>query len=354
MYRLSFIAAMATGLAVLAGCSDEPARGTTPSVSSVPGTPPGGTPPAQRRQIVAGLIADRDNARHTDEELRAGPPDLPPPPRVAVAPRPPAAQVPPAVPQTPVGVATLASPPAPASQVAALPAQPLVAGVRPAAPTGVPVAAAPSDVLSEVYRRALAQSSSAVVPAYAPPALIAAPQVVPVAATVLIPAVQAPPGAPSDLFSQAYRAALTQSTSGVNAPTAGYAMPAPAILPAAAAAPPPSSAVAAMTLGQPTAIRFAANANRLTNEHRAQIAATVEQWKARRGAVRIVSQASDGAASRSSDQMLASFRISSERAEAVAGELRRLGVPPNLISVDSRTGALPGGAPARQVEIFVF
>jgi len=342
MYRLILAAAMASAVA-LVGCSDSPATGT-PTLSGVPGTTPAGSTPAQRRQIVAALIADRDNARYTDEQLRAGPPDLPPPaPRVAAAPR----AAPPAVPQTAVTVAPMAPP-----------ASPGAPAVAPRAPQPAVVAAAPSDVLNEVYRRALAQTAPAVMPTYVPPAAVAQPQILPVtvaASPTPMPVAQtaAIAGAPTDTFLQAYQAALARSTTGANAPTAGYVMPAPSIVPQATVAPQPTP-VAATTFGQPTAIRFAANANRLTTEHRTQIAATVEQWRTRPGVLRVVSQSSDGAASRPADQGLASFRIAGERAEAVAAELRRHGVPAGQIQIDSRTGALAGGVPARQVEIFLY
>lgn len=330
MYRLASIAAMATALLALAACSDDPAPGTTPALSSVPGTAPAGTQPSQRREIVAGLIADRDNARYTDEQLRAGPPDLPPPvPRVATAPRPPAP-----VPSAP-----------PVGQVAMAPAAPV------APPAAVP--GLPSDVVSDVFRRALAQSASVAVPAYIPPAPMAAPAVVPVAAPAAAPASMPTTAAgSSDVFAQVFQRALAQSTSGANAPTLGFAAPVPAApVPAVAPAPMPT---AAFTVGQPTALRFGENAKRLNNDHRAQIAATVEQWKNRRGSIRVVAQASDGAASRPSDQMLASFRIASERAEAVASELRRLGVPGQMIQVESRTGPLAGGQAARLVDIVLY
>jgi outer membrane protein OmpA-like peptidoglycan-associated protein len=340
MYRLILAAATVSALA-LVGCSDSPAEGT-PALSSVPGSAPGTSTPAQRRQLVAALIADRDNARYTDEQLRAGPPDLPPPtPRVAAAPR----ATPPAVPQIPVAVAPvapLASPP----QAPGAAAQPAVM----AAPAG--------DVLTEVYRRALAQTAPAATPVYVPTASAATAQIVPAAvAAVPAPVAMAQPasaaGAPSDPFMQSYQAALARSTAGINAPTVGYVMPAPTIVPQMAPAS-PAPAVAATGLLQPTAIRFGANSSRLTAEHRTQIAATVEQWRTRPGVLRVVSQSSDGAAARPADQGLASFRIAGERAEAVAAELRRHGVPAGQIQIDSRTGALAGGAPARQVDIFLY
>lgn len=343
---------MAATVAALVACSDDAPKGGSPALSSVPGTSPGGIAPAQRRQMVAALIADRDNARYTDEQLRAGPPDLPPPtPRVAAAPRPELQTAPPAVPQVPVGVAPIAPPLGP---VAAVPTTQAPAQVAPA-----PMPGQPSDILSEVFRRALAQSGGAAPAAYVPPAPMAAPQVVPIAAAVA-PPVAPPPAVPvaagsSEVFAQVFQRALAQSTSGANAPTVGMTTVAAAPMPAPPIVPPVQpTAVAGFMPGQPTAIRFGENSNRLTNEHRTQIAATAEQWRSRRGTIRVIAQSSDGAATRPGDQMLASFRIASERAEAVAAELRRLGIPANMIHVESRTGALPGGQAARQVEIFLL
>ena len=58
-----------------------PIDGTPPDVADVPNRPE--TKPnaaAQRKDLAQGLIADRDNARYTDEELRGRPAGAPPPP----------------------------------------------------------------------------------------------------------------------------------------------------------------------------------------------------------------------------------------------------------------------------------
>lgn len=55
-----------------------------PNLSSVPDQAPEVTPAAERQKILEGLIADRENARYTDEQLRAGSDNsvgaVPPPP----------------------------------------------------------------------------------------------------------------------------------------------------------------------------------------------------------------------------------------------------------------------------------
>lgn len=139
-----------------------------PSVNSTPAKP---TPPPiqDRRAIAQGLQADRDNARYTDEVLRAsGPVAAPPPPALAAAPPPPP---PPAQvarvtePPPPAAVTTsVPAPEPPARQSVAVPAPPAplpqIATTPPVAPTrAIPV---PSSVGAPMQQQPVAGRAAAV------------------------------------------------------------------------------------------------------------------------------------------------------------------------------------------------
>jgi outer membrane protein OmpA-like peptidoglycan-associated protein len=109
------------------------AAGATPALSSVPSRPDGVSPPDVRQRVVEGLVADRENARYSDEQIRlqgttresaaaarASATTAPPPPRIGSAPdrsvgsptritpvqRPQTARVPPPPQPVPVPLAT--------------------------------------------------------------------------------------------------------------------------------------------------------------------------------------------------------------------------------------------------------
>lgn len=122
-----------------------------PNLGSVPGKPDV-EPEAQRREILKGLVADRDNARYTNQQLH---------PLTEIAPPPPAATVP-AAGANAAGTSaadvplTLGSAPLPANErgVAASNTNPSVAPgyyatepppAAPSQPTGATTAAVPAD-----------------------------------------------------------------------------------------------------------------------------------------------------------------------------------------------------------------
>lgn len=81
--RLALVAAVAAGLS---GCAwfrdEEPVAEPYPKLGEVPGRPQPSESEAERRDIAKGLIADREQARYTDQALRGGtePAAAPPPP----------------------------------------------------------------------------------------------------------------------------------------------------------------------------------------------------------------------------------------------------------------------------------
>lgn len=102
---------------------------STPALSSVPPRPEGVTPPDVRQRVVEGLVADRANARYSDQEVRLqGETNTPaattaekaPPQQVAAVPSGSAATPPPASP-TPSAPAAATPSTAPATPPAPLP-----------------------------------------------------------------------------------------------------------------------------------------------------------------------------------------------------------------------------------------
>ena len=105
-----------------------------PKLSTVPQPPQARTAPSVRRRVTEGLIADRENARYTDQAIRlqgTTPPTRTPPPP-AVAPQPPVTAARPAPPPVATAPSRAPAPPPPAAlppaprppQTAAVPSRP--------------------------------------------------------------------------------------------------------------------------------------------------------------------------------------------------------------------------------------
>ena len=332
-----------------------------PEVASVPQRP-AGIQPSSRQQIVDGLIADRQNARYTDEAIR---PLEPPPSQIAstgaVAAGPAPAPVTAPAPATLVARAAPAAAPVPPAQRIAAPPAPPPPAPPPPAPTVV--AAAPSPP---------------------PPPAIPAGGPVRVAPT----AVTVPPVADPDVVFPAGGDEPPPSPRlGAAVPTRTVTTPARITVPPPAALPPRPSEVprdsfqqAALTplapppapnggvggpgglLTQIATIQFANNSTRLTQLDR-QILAQVAALHVRLGgAVRVVGHASsrtrqlDPAA-----HALANAKLSQARADAVARALAGFGVDPRAIVVEARGGDDPlysesmptGEAGNRRTEVFI-
>jgi hypothetical protein len=145
---------------VTAPAAPEPAKGF-PNLGSVPDRPELPVTSSERANVVAGLAADRNNARYTDEELRGGTEAPAAPPRAnEAAPEPlpgeSATTAPPAIAEP---TAPMASPPPPPAPVAAAP---------PAAPPP-PATAPPPAVVEAPPAAAPAPAQTAAIPPSAPP-----------------------------------------------------------------------------------------------------------------------------------------------------------------------------------------
>lgn len=294
---------------------------------------------SQRENLAGELVADREQAKYTDEELRGG--------RVAAiaAPRP----QPPA-PAKESDVAK-ASPPAPQTPVAPVPPPP----PAPAAPASAPIPA------------------PGLTPAAAPPTVAPAP----------VPAATPSPPAPRSLPPQT-TAAPVQNTPAYGSATfqPSRAQPLPADL--VASLPPgvaqryqetlrkpvpriPAAVPVAPVLGAPlgtayASIPFASGSSRLSDGDKRTVAQVANATRNGFGRIRVVGHASSSASSQSQSQrLIANWEISQARAAAVADELARQGVDTARIIIeavgDSQAAYTSGygdaEAAARRVDLFL-
>lgn len=178
------------------GGSDKPAApdpnaAPPPDINSVPNRASTRSSPEQRQQVAQGLVADRDNARYTDDELRGKPSDAPPTVRAARPAAPAATALAAATPAAPAkpesetqiasdtdmpgmvnpGILTgaqsnqIVSPPPSAggvpAPVAVAPPAPVVAAPPPR-PAPPPIDAPPIAVTQSTFQQALAASAGTV------------------------------------------------------------------------------------------------------------------------------------------------------------------------------------------------
>lgn len=289
---------------------------------------------ASREALASGLVADRDSAKHTDEELRGG--------RVAaVAPPRPAPPAPPRseIDETPAG--ELAGEPAPsvpapsAPKAAAPPAPDLTPASRPAA--AVPLApqtpqitpqarALPPRPAAPPVQTATAYSSSTFEPSRAQP--------LPADLAASLPAGVA----------QRYQETLRQPVAG-----------APAGLPVA-------PRIGGRGAGAYISIPFASGSSQLSGNDRRIIAEAANAARGGFSRIRVVGHASSTASTQSeSERLVANWQISQARATAVADELIRQGIDAARIVIeavgDSQAayagGTMDAEAAARRVDLFL-
>ncbi|MDP6563233.1 MAG: OmpA family protein [Alphaproteobacteria bacterium] len=401
-----------------------------PKLSADNAKPGAETTPAQRRKIAKGLVADRDSARYSDQNLRAGQGKVaaPPPPkptRMAAkpAPAPKAALAKPAAPKAEAVMAKPAAPkPAPPKvakpalhpaptvtrrQVAAapLPVKPIgrtsVPSIvqrsgRPPLPPPPVVEVTNQAIPRIVQRPAAAATAAAPTPrpviAAAAPAVIAPPAVA-ARAPMAPPPVQVnlPVGQDQSVLAQTFAASLAaqggNATGGAlastfNAPAAAPIAQWPTRVPTvvqqaynaslsggAPAAPAPLLAtpqrptgVIPRLPGAPVLIRFSHGSSRLGAKAVRRLAALADEARQGGKTIHVVGHASQ----RTGDMpyakhKLVNFNVSLDRANRVAGELRRRGVAAERISVVARGDEEPlyfefmpdGEAKNRRVEVFL-
>ncbi|MFP6746601.1 MAG: OmpA family protein [Alphaproteobacteria bacterium] len=425
------------------------ARGTPdsgqpyPKLSSAPAPKPASSSES-RRELARSLVADRENARYTEQNLRAG--DQ----RVAAAPPPlktapvgqakpsvpmaakqsaavPAARgtaplpAPPSLPPAPARMAGtqdssrltnvssivqrrggLPPPPAPITEVsrgaipqivqrpgqtlgekqvaglAALPKPPAIMPSAPpmaaaAAPSGtaplilippttpMPAAMPPSvrvnlplgpgqSILAQTFAASLAAQNSPVL--QQPGNIFNAPNAAPISGqwpTVVPPSVR-----------QAFNASLDGPAQGVRAASAGrfsQASRMPLI-----ASPQMSNAALRRLPGAPVLIRFRHGSTRLSGREKQRLAQIASTAKGGGGTIYVVGHASQRTGDMNyARHKMVNFGVSLDRANRVAGELRRRGVAAEMIVVQAKGDTQPlyfefmpdGEAKNRRVEIFI-
>lgn len=289
---------------------------------------------AGREQLASGLVADRAQAKYTDEELRGGkvaalspPRPQPPAPPRSEEPAAPAAPEP-VVPQAP---AAQVSPPAPAPVRAPVPAS----GLTPASP---PLSATP---LTPQAPRSLPPRTAAVAPVQTATAY---------SSSTFQPSRAQP--LPADLaaslpagVAQRYQETLRQPVPG-----------APTGLPVAPALAGRGGGAAYVS------IPFASGSSQLSSGDQRTIAQVARAAKGGFSRIRVVGHASSTASSQSESQrLLANWEVSQARATSVADELVRQGVDAARIVIEAvgdSQASYAGGygdaeAAARRVDLFL-
>ena len=243
--------------------------------------------------------------------------------------------------------------PAPASMAAAMPAQavPSVVPVQPVAPQ-TPMAPQPESqqasisglggadgVLAQAFSQALAQSASTVTTAPAGTSF-GAPSAAPLTA-----AQTSVPDIVRDTYNQTLIAGSGVATSATSATSATAAS---------------GTSMVAAPAG-PTTVFFNNGSSGLNGKAKALIRNVAEAYKARRGSLRIVGHASSRTKNLPVQRhKIVNFRISLDRATAVANELIKLGVDKSAIQIAAVSDSQPvffesmpeGEAGNRRAEIF--
>ncbi len=338
-----------------------------PNLSSVPERPAGTSAKTQER-ATEGLLADRDKARYTDEQLRAD-----------------TSVQPPVSPPSPPAKARTTSP-APATVTApAKPALPKVSQMAQASTAPTP-GSSPTPMIAAMTRQRLAGKGGKV-PSMneirgqtqtVVPATVSKPDT-----TIRLqpnpqpayPTVQPPPVQGGDILTSTFLERLRASGATVTTAPASpayigsvqtaTAAPAPATgsmsLPLAAAQPELRGAFAPLVQKLAT-IRFANGSAKIGSAGLKFIRSVVAAYKAQGGIIRVVGHSS----SRTKDMpiekhKIVNFNISLLRAQNVAKALARRGVPIAQIVIEAKGDSEPlyfeamprGEAENRRVEIFL-
>ena len=358
-----------------------------PRLSTVPARP-ATAPAGEGEQVAQGLVADRENARYTDEIIRgdAAPRAVPSAPRTQVAAAPPAEE--PAPPRRRVAEVeeqtAAAPPPAAAGPRTAfdqdIDSRRTITTSRVGAPPREPAApqAVPPIVRRNIVRRETQQAAAAPAPvARATTLAQAAP------APVMAPPARAPIAAGGDQLAQFYARLLAESAATVTTAPANAAFQATAAAPIGADAPvapiirqtynaalaatnqtaaAPLTQVAALADAAPAVVKFANGSSRIARSYRSTLQVVVDEQRSRGGIIRVVGHASSRTRSLPlADHKLVNFRISIDRAQSVAAELVRLGARPDVVFAEARGDSEPvffevmpeGEAENRRAEVFL-
>ena len=170
------------------------------------------------------------------------------------------------------------------------------------------------------------------------------------AAPAISPLPEPPPPAASAVMS----APRVSQPEAIPAPPTGQRMPPPATAVQARETPMPvptrpSAATFPLGVTQSATVFFANGSAAIDADGKRALRILADGYKENGGALRIVGFASGPATSVSAQ--IANFRVAGQRAEAVAQELVRLGVPMNRMIVSSGNAGAGDAALARRVEV---
>ena len=304
-----------------------------PNLATVPPPPNRALTQAEREKLTQSLIADRANAKYSDEKLRAGFPAV-----SAPAPPPP----PPPVPE-PTGEAQ----PKPAAGAA-----PSAAAQNPT--PGETAAAAASSSASDsaaASRKASEAAGTGLRKSGEPP------EPPPMETSLEVPKVRSVPN-PEQVHASPPPPYPTPAPTAANAPPAGPHLPAPpAPVPipqpigsAAYQPPPPPPVLAPLSSSGKTnqkpppvpadalvaEVKFAADSKALSDEDRQALEKVVPVYQQNPGKVRVIGYAGAGGGAA---EQLNSFRAALDRAQAVAAALTEAGIPADKIAVEAAPSA---------------
>ena len=318
-----------------------------PNLANVPAAPDTALSTIDRDKLQNSLIADRNNAQYSGEDLRPGrttvtaPPPAPPsrPQPAASAPTPQAPSATPA-PPPPSVAATTPPPPPEARTPPAAPAKESVASAPAQPPPTAPQAQPPRT------QQRLPQRGSEAPPAESK---VVSPQVRSVPQGEPVTPVPPPPQIPSSAPSQ------PQPPSGkpASAPSAAPQLKAPKAPEAEAALPPGASAASKPhrpAISYRVAdVAFAPGSALLPEKLRSTIDAVVKLHGENGGTIRIVGH---GEAS-GSNAAVAGFTLALDRAQAVAVALTERGVAAKDIAVEAAPVAAKGGKDVPRAEVYL-
>jgi outer membrane protein OmpA-like peptidoglycan-associated protein len=341
-----------------------------PNLATVPPPPERALTAAEREKLTQSLVADRTNARHTDEQLRAGfspvaaaPP--PPPGEPGAQPEQVATALPPSPTPIPSDAPSAASPrngaaaekpakllpslstePASASAatgvgaageksappLAGAPRAARAGGKTPAEPgqglrkQGEPPEPGPMESSLDVPQARATPEPEQIQPAPPPPQLPPTPKVAtaptPLAGGLAAGGALAPMPLPQ-----------AKSSAGYEPPPAAPELPPVPPTRAAAAGPGKGGAKPPALVGTPVAeIKFGADSTSLTDKDRQTLETVLPAYQQNPGKVRIVGYA--GAGSGAVEQ-LDSYRTALDRAQTVAAALTKAGIPSDKIQVEA-------------------
>ena len=338
-----------------------------PNLATVPPPPVRGMTAAEREKLTQSLIADRANARYTDEQLRAGfsaAPAAPPPPSAA-SPNEATSTQPELTGATPTSLAPASAPasePSPAQAETAPQPSPIASsasassiksatnssgekpsatarparagGKKPAEPgeglrkQGEPPEPGPMESSLEIPKARATPQPEEVQSAPPPPSLPSTPKVA-----------NAPPSLPSGLAAGGVLAPHPSAgPAGFQPPPPTPELPPPQPPRSAAAGEGKESAKSPAPVAKPvTEIKFGGDSTSLTDKDRQTLQAALPIYQQNPGKIRIVGYAGGGSGAM---EKLNSYRTALDRAQAVATVLKQAGIPSDRIQVE----AAPRGA----------